>query len=93
MREHTALLACVIRREAPRCSFHLDGQMPEPQWAGRASGMALTLFHIIDSYANQGSQMAWRTNNESISEFWQIHRNGGVLDFAGGKQGIVSAGG
>lgn len=78
----------IIRREAPRCSFHLDGHMPEPRIAGRASGMALTLFpykpiHSLrgESDGNNGTQMCDSSTNTTWESIIRRYATGRRSDF------------
>ncbi len=46
--ETTYSVRRIIRREAPRCSFQLEGQMPQPRFVGRVTDTdSHALFYVV----------------------------------------------
>ena len=43
-----SIFCVIIQREAPRCSFYLDGHMPEPRTIERATDNRLSRFFYIN---------------------------------------------
>ena len=56
--ESVSIVFIVIQREAPRCSFNLDGHMPKPRTVGRVTDTDSHAFFVSFYARIRGGSMA-----------------------------------